>query len=127
MKLGIMPRRAGVRTEAAILMGYLREAGRRSDEVRLSYMGSFLIGKDEGDVKRRAEEWSRLWQRQGASMDLEQMRRERRFPIGTPAQAVDFLGELEEAGVEEYNLQHVDSGDFGVLELISSKVLPQVA
>ena len=45
---------------------------------------------------------------------------------GTVSQAVDQLGALPAAGVQEYFIQHLDQDDFDDLELVAAQVKPQV-
>jgi alkanesulfonate monooxygenase SsuD/methylene tetrahydromethanopterin reductase-like flavin-dependent oxidoreductase (luciferase family) len=46
--------------------------------------------------------------------------------VGSPAQIVEQLGRLDEAGVGRVMLHHLDKEDFDALELVAAEVLPQV-
>ena len=73
------------------------------------------VGRDEAEVRRRAEAIGR---------DLEELRQN--GITGTPAEAVQRIGEFAEVGSERIYLQALDVDDLDHLELIAAEVAPQV-
>jgi alkanesulfonate monooxygenase len=73
------------------------------------------IGKDEADLRRRADAIGR---------DVGELRES--SIAGTPAEAVERIGEFAEAGASRLYLQLLDLDDLDHLELIASDVMPQV-
>ncbi|MDT4893347.1 MAG: hypothetical protein QOE97_2382 [Pseudonocardiales bacterium] len=73
------------------------------------------VGRDEAEVKRRA----------GAiGMDVADLRKN--SLAGTPAEVVDRIGEYAAIGASRLYLQVLDLADLDHLELVASKVMPQV-
>lgn len=91
-------------------------AGRDAD--RLTYSNALVVccGSDESEVRRRAERIGR---------DPEELRSN--GLAGTPSEVVDRIGAYAEAGAQRVYLQVLDLEDLDHLELIASRVKPQVA
>jgi len=106
--------------EAAERRGRLREAceraGRDPDTLRFSVMHPFVVGSEEADLRRRADELATLGQ-PGAGEGLS----------GTPDRLVERLREYAEAGVERVMLQHLLHRDTEALELLAAEVVPALA
>jgi alkanesulfonate monooxygenase SsuD/methylene tetrahydromethanopterin reductase-like flavin-dependent oxidoreductase (luciferase family) len=81
----------------------------------LSAAQTIAVGKDEAEVRRRAE---------AIGQDPDRLRAG--GLAGTPAEIVDKIGRFAEAGASRVYLQTLDMRDLGHLELIASEVLPQV-
>jgi alkanesulfonate monooxygenase SsuD/methylene tetrahydromethanopterin reductase-like flavin-dependent oxidoreductase (luciferase family) len=92
------------------------EAGRDPDTLRLSAANVLCCGRDDAQVLRRADAIGRK------PDDL----RGNEFG-GTPAELVDRLGRLAEAGASRAYLQVLDLDDLDHLELVASQVAPQLA
>jgi alkanesulfonate monooxygenase len=73
------------------------------------------VGKDEADVRRRADAIGR---------EVGELRES--SIAGTPAEAVERIGEFAAAGATRLYLQVLDLDDLDHLELIASEVMPQV-
>ena len=73
------------------------------------------VGKDEAELRRRAEATGR---------ELEELREN--GIAGTPAEAVQRIGEFQEIGSQRIYLQVLDVDDLDHLELIAAEVAPQV-
>jgi F420-dependent oxidoreductase-like protein len=73
------------------------------------------IGKDEAEVRRRAEAIGR---------DVDELRES--SIAGTPAEAIERIGEFADHGASRLYLQVLDLDDLDHLELIASDVLPHV-
>jgi F420-dependent oxidoreductase-like protein len=81
-----------------------------------SIMLPFAVGRDDAEVRRRAEA-------RGARVD--DLRRA--GVAGTPAAAVDALGRYAEAGAQRVYLQLLDLADLDQIELIGSEVRPRLS
>lgn len=91
----------------------LQARGRPPAQVRRSLMANVVFGRNEADLSRKL---------QGRSAD--DLRAENRI-VGTPAQVVDQLGRLAEAGVQCLMMQWLDQDDIDGLEGLAQTVLPQ--
>ena len=100
---------AGVRTAC-------EEAGR--DPASLVYSSALVVcvGKDEGELARRAGAIGR---------DVDELREH--GVAGTPAEAVDVLGRYADAGAQRVYLQVLDLADLDHLDLVAAEVAPQLA
>ena len=90
----------------------LRVAGRQPADLRRSQMTGCRFGRHQGELDRK------LGSQSVASL------RERGIVVGTPAQVVDQLGELAQAGAQRVMLQWLDLDDLDGLEALAQSVLP---
>ena len=98
------------------------QAGRDPGTMRFSLMHQFVIGRDEDELRGRAE---RLSEATGAPADVAELRRT--ALAGTPEEVAARLREYEAAGVERVMLQHLLHRDVEALELIAAEVVPAFA
>jgi F420-dependent oxidoreductase-like protein len=84
-------------------------------EVLLSAAQTIAVGKDEAEVRRRAE-----------AIGQDPARLREGGLCGTPAEVVDKIGRFGEAGASRVYLQTLDLRDLDHLELVASEVLPHV-
>ena len=96
---------------SATLDELLDRQGRPRAEVRRTVMTRVVIGRDEPEVRRKLN---------GDPDTL----RERGVVFGTPAQIVDQLGRLAEAGVQRLMAQWLDMDDLDGLDLLAASILP---
>jgi F420-dependent oxidoreductase-like protein len=89
--------------------------GRQSGSIILSAAQVVCCGRDDAELRRRAEAIGR------SVTDL----RENGL-AGTPAEIVDRIGRFGELGAQRIYLQTLDLEDLDHLELLASDVLPQV-
>ena len=94
----------------------LQEQGRRPAEVRRSLMTGLVFGRDGAEVERKSAEWG------GTPPEV----RDRGVVAGTPAEIVEQLGRLAEAGVQRVMLQWLDLDDLEGLQAFGESVLPQM-
>jgi len=87
----------------------VEEVGRNSRDVRRSLMTRIVFGQDQHELNKRIQD-------EGHS--LEEMR-QAGFIVGTPAEVIDQLGLLAEAGVERVMLQWLDLDDIKGLERLA--------
>jgi alkanesulfonate monooxygenase len=88
------------------------ETGR---ELTYSIAHTTIVGKDDAELRRRAEAIGR---------DVQQMRET--SIAGSPAEVVDRLGAFAELGATRAYLQIIDLSDVDQLELIATEVMPQL-
>ncbi|MEU0094042.1 LLM class F420-dependent oxidoreductase [Kribbella sp. NPDC006257] len=105
--------------ETAARFARVREActaiGRDPETLVLSTAHTVVVGKDDAEVKRRCDVIGRDPQNPGDGSI-----------VGTPAQVVEHLARLAEAGSTRHYVQILDLTDLDHLDLIASDVLPQV-
>lgn len=90
--------------------------GRDPETLALSVAHPTIVGKDDAEVRRRAEAIGR---------DVDDLREN--CIAGTPAEVVDRLGQFAEVGATRAYLQLLDFHDLDHLDLIANDVLPQVS
>jgi F420-dependent oxidoreductase-like protein len=90
-------------------------AGRDPNELAWSNALTVCVGRDEAELRRRADAIGR---------DLEELRKN--GIAGTPAEAVQRIGEFHELGSQRIYLQVIDVDDLDHLELIAAEVARQV-
>jgi F420-dependent oxidoreductase-like protein len=89
--------------------------GRESGSMTLSAAQVICCGRDEAEIRRRADAIGR---------SVEDLRAN--GIAGTPAEVVERIGRFDAAGAERIYLQTLDLEDLDHLELIASDVLPHV-
>ncbi len=89
--------------------------GRAPDSLVRSAALTVVCGRDDAEVRRRAE---------AAGRDLDELRRD--AVVGTPAECVETLGRYASVGTERTYLQVLDFGDLDHLDLIAAEVMPHV-
>lgn len=92
-----------------------RDHGRDPAQLRLSAALVLCCGRDDVEVKRRAD---------AIGHDADQLRGGQL--AGTVAEVVDRIGEYAELGAERLYLQTNDLTDLDHLELVASQVVPQI-
>jgi F420-dependent oxidoreductase-like protein len=106
--------------DAAAAFGRVRsacaDAGRDADELTYSAAQVVCAGRDEAEIKRRADAIGR---------DVSELRTN--GLAGTPAEIAEKLGRFAEAGAGRVYLQVLDLADLDHLDLIASEIAPQVA
>jgi len=95
----------------------LAEEGRSESSVRRSLMTGCVFGRDQGEVRREVEA------RTQGKIDAGGLR-ERGLLVGTPAEMIDQLERLSEAGVQRIMLQWLDLDDLESLQALAEGVLP---
>jgi F420-dependent oxidoreductase-like protein len=84
-------------------------------DVLLSAAQTIAVGKDEAEVRRRAE-----------AIGHDPARLREGGLCGTPGEVVEKIGRFAEAGASRVYLQTLDLRDLDHLELVAGEVLPQV-
>lgn len=89
--------------------------GRDPEALVYSAVQVLCCGRDEAEVRRRAEAIGR---------DVDELRRN--GLAGTPAELVDKLGAFAQVGARRMYLQVLDLDDLAHIELVAAEVMPQV-
>jgi len=100
-----------------------REIGRDPDDIRRSVACGFLIGRDADELHRRAQRMRRLI----PALTNADTAGEMGWIVGTPAQMIDALIQLQRAGAQRAVLGHYDTDDTAALEIIAEQVMANVA
>ena len=95
-----------------------REVGRDPADVTRSAMTGVLVGRDEGEVRRRVGELMGLLGRGDADPDEWLAERRPRWIIGTPDEARERVATFEAAGVERLMLQDFLPRDLEMVGLL---------
>ena len=99
----------------ARVLASCEEHGREAGSLRLSAAQTVCVGRDEAEVRRRAD---------AIGIGVDDLRRH--GLAGTPAEVVDKIGTFSEMGVSRVYAQVLDLGDLEHIELIASDVAAQV-
>ena len=105
-----------------------REAGRDPSAIKRSIMTTYLIGRDQDELRERAARLSGiLTSLKGQTADqVLQTMRSRAF-VGTPEEISAQMREHGRVGVELIMLQHFLLDDADALRLLAEEVMPAVA
>lgn len=102
--------------------------GRDPSDLRYSVMTTYIIGRDQDELRERALNLQMVLTRlAGMTADevLERMRG--RAFVGTPEEIAEQMREHARLGVDLYMLQHFPLDDSDALELLAREVIPAVA
>ena len=105
-----------------------KEIGRNPASLRYSVMMTYVVGRDQDDLRGRAAKMQQVLPRvQGLDADgVLQKMRESAF-VGTPEEVAGQIREYARLGVELFMLQHFLLDDTDELELLAKEVMPAVA
>jgi alkanesulfonate monooxygenase SsuD/methylene tetrahydromethanopterin reductase-like flavin-dependent oxidoreductase (luciferase family) len=104
-----------------------REIGRDPSSIRHSVMTNFIIGRNESEIRERAEQLRRM-SPDLSKMSLDEMLENRRSAwfIGTPEQIAEKMRELAGLGIDLFMLRQFLLDDRDALKLLA-EVIPAVA
>lgn len=105
-----------------------REIGRDPSAIKRSVMTTYLVGRNDGELRERASMLSEVvasLKGQDAGRVLQTMR-SRAF-VGTPEEIAEQMREHARLGVELFMLQHFLLDDSDALQLLAREVIPAVA
>jgi alkanesulfonate monooxygenase SsuD/methylene tetrahydromethanopterin reductase-like flavin-dependent oxidoreductase (luciferase family) len=104
-----------------------REIGRDPRSIRHSVMTNFVIGRNESEIRERAEQLRRM-SPDLSKMSLDEMLENRRSAwfIGTPEQIAEKMRELARLGIDLFMLRQFLLDDRDALKLLA-EVIPAVA
>jgi alkanesulfonate monooxygenase SsuD/methylene tetrahydromethanopterin reductase-like flavin-dependent oxidoreductase (luciferase family) len=116
------------RARREVLEQCCRDIGRDPSTIKRSVMTTYIIGRDQSELRERAVELGKVLTRlsgQDADEILSTMR-PRAF-VGTPEQIAEQMREHARLGVDLFMLQHFALDDADALELLAKEVMPAVA
>src|SRR5579864_2631694 len=120
---------AEVRAITEALVAACRKAGRDPNTIRRSWMGAILIGETGAAIERRARTIQEYLpaRRATPASQLPGLLRKEGWLVGSPAEIVGQMRELEAEGMERLMLQVFDQDDLDALHLVAQEVLPRLA
>lgn len=117
--------------KSAVLDERCREVGRDPSEIRRSLMSGYLIGRDQGELEKRATALQEVLPDLAGTPPAEVVAtlrdRRGRWMVGSPEEIVREMGRYVEAGVQRFMLQHYLLDDSEGLELLAAEVMPKVS
>ena len=113
-----------VRQRKQLLDEACKRGGRDPSTLRYSLMAPCVIGRTEQQVSESAR---RIGARFGRSPEDVLERYREHGPVGTIAEAVERLKQIEEIGYERVMLQHLVHDDLDTVALIGRELAPAVA
>lgn len=116
------------RHKSGVVDGFCREIGRDPREIRRSIMCSFIIGRDQTELRERAEAIGKVLPRfDGMEPDQILEAAAAGSLVGTPDQIVERIREFTPLGVDLFMLQHFLMEDTDALGLLAERVMPAIA
>ena len=112
------------RERKAKLVEACDRAGRDPGTLALSLMATCVVGVDRAEVVERARRVLDAWGARGQEPEQVLAERSERWVAGTPADVLERLHALEQAGVDRVYLQHLAHTDLEMLELVGTEVVP---
>lgn len=110
-----------------VLSQHCADLGRDPSSITRSIMVGHIVGRDDAEIRKRAERLQEITGQQGGDIDeMLATRRGRGWLIGTPSAVIEQIKAREEQGLERFMLQTLDMDDIDALELIASDILPAV-
>jgi alkanesulfonate monooxygenase SsuD/methylene tetrahydromethanopterin reductase-like flavin-dependent oxidoreductase (luciferase family) len=109
------------RAKRSRLEAHCREAGRDVDQIKRSWMGGIVIGRDDAEVRERAGWFHGFLPAIGrvpSDQVLSELRR-RHWLVGIPDQIEEQLREWSAAGVQRMMLQWYNLDDLAGLQLLA--------
>ncbi|MCS7256563.1 MAG: LLM class flavin-dependent oxidoreductase, partial [Thermomicrobium sp.] len=113
-----------------LLADYCREVGRDPRTIKRTLMLTYLIGRNELELRekaRRMAAWRGLDPRAVDPDRILEESRRRWMLVGTPREIAAQIRDWEELGVERIMLHMFDLDDLDGLELLANEVVPAVA
>ena len=105
-----------------------REIGRDPKSIRHSVMTSFIIGRDQSELRDRASQMSKVIPDLSAMTPDEVIANRRSaWFVGTPEEIAQQMREHASLGVDLFMLQHFLLDDSDALNLLARQVIPEVA
>jgi alkanesulfonate monooxygenase SsuD/methylene tetrahydromethanopterin reductase-like flavin-dependent oxidoreductase (luciferase family) len=116
------------RNLSGVLDDSCRAIGRDPSTIKRSVMSTYIIGRDQDELRERATELGKVLPRlEGQTPDqVLQTMRSSAF-VGTPDEIAEQLREHARLGVDLFLLQHFLLDDADALRLLAEEVMPAVA
>ena len=105
-----------------------REIGRDPATIKRSVMTTYIIGRNQHELRERAARLSEILTRlQGQDADQALRTMRSRALVGTPEEIAEQMREHARLGVDLFMLQHFLLDDSDALQLLAKEVIPAVA
>jgi alkanesulfonate monooxygenase SsuD/methylene tetrahydromethanopterin reductase-like flavin-dependent oxidoreductase (luciferase family) len=105
-----------------------KEIGRDPKTIRHSMMTSYIIGRDQSELRERATHVSKIVRDlNGMTPDEVIENRRHAWFVGTPEEIAQKMRGIADLGIDLFMLQHFVLDDSDALQLLASEVLPAVA
>jgi alkanesulfonate monooxygenase SsuD/methylene tetrahydromethanopterin reductase-like flavin-dependent oxidoreductase (luciferase family) len=116
------------RQRREVLEQRCREIGRDPNSIRRSVMTSYIIGRDQAELRERAAQVGQVIPDMlGMTPDEVLENRKDAWLVGTPEQIAARMREFARLGVDLFMLQHFALDDSDALHLLAEEVIPAVA
>ncbi len=116
------------RDSSHVLEASCREIGRDPKTIRHSMMTGYIIGRDQSEIRGRAEQISKIVQGLNGMTPGEVIEnRKHTWFVGTPEEIAEKIRGIAALGVDLFMLQHFLLDDSAAMQLLASEVLPAVA
>jgi alkanesulfonate monooxygenase SsuD/methylene tetrahydromethanopterin reductase-like flavin-dependent oxidoreductase (luciferase family) len=116
------------RQHREVLEQCCRDVGRDPSTIRRSVMTSYIIGRDQSELRERAAQVSQVIpDLRGMTPDDVLEHRKDAWFVGTPGQIAGRMREFALLGVDLFMLQHFLLDDSDALRLLANEVIPEVA
>jgi F420-dependent oxidoreductase-like protein len=122
----VFPTLEEARTRRSALDSALRMAGRPTDDYTFSLMTTCIVGRDEAELRRRAQDVLTRTENDKPVDDYIAEASKQRI-VGTTEQVIERLTRFAEAGVGRVMLQHLNHVDLDMVKLIGSELVPALA
>ena len=119
----VSPTLEEARTRRSSLDSALQAAGRPSDGYTFSLMTTCVVGNNEAELRRRAQDVLTRTNNDKSVDDYIAEASKSRI-VGTTDQVVERLNQFAEAGVGRVMLQHLNHVDLDMVKLIGSELVP---
>jgi F420-dependent oxidoreductase-like protein len=122
----VFPTLEEARARRSALDSALRAAGRPTDDYTFSLMTTCIVGRDEAELRRRAQDVLTRTENDKPVDDYIAEASKQRI-VGTTEQVIERLTLFAEAGVGRVMLQHLNHVDLDMVKLIGSELVPALA
>jgi len=116
------------RERLEVLEQCCRDIGRDPSTIRHSVMTSYIVGRDQAELRERAGQVSQVIpDLRGMTPDEVLEHRKNAWFVGTPEQIAAKMREFAKLGIDIFMLQHFLLDDSDALQLLATEVIPAVA
>ncbi len=113
------------RRKREALESHCADLGRNPQNIRRTFLTGMAIGQSDAEVRQHFERCI-PWIGRGLPTTPDELQSTRGWVVGTISQAVEQIKAMENEGIEEWFLHHIDQENFDELELIAAKIIPLV-
>ena len=122
----VLPTLDEARSRRSALDSALESAGREAENYTFSLMSTCIVGSDETELRRRAQDVLTRTNNDKSVDDYLADASKNRI-VGTTDQVIERLNQFADAGIGRVMLQHLNHVDLEMVELIGSELVPALA